>query len=196
MALDLCTLNELKQYIEGMPNVDRYDYILSTLITSVSKRFESYCNRIWDNNSGNDVTEYFSGDGSTDFVIVKRVPIASITTLHDDPDREYNSDDLIAAADYTYYADEGRIQLDGIRFLKGLNNVKVTYKGGYTVATVPGDLKLACILQTTFVFKMRDKLGISSISSQAGSVSMYSPVELLPEVKQTLDLYKMFKIPL
>lgn len=193
-ALDLCELNEIKQYLEGMTNVDKYDFILSSIISWVSKRFETYCNRVWDNNEAADITEYFSGEDKTTFVVVRRIPIASVTSLYDDTERLYAAASLIAAADYTFIAEQGIVQLDGSNFSKGINNIKVVYKGGYTVATIPGDLKLACVMQTAFTFKRRDQIGLSSLSGQGGSVSVYQPMELLPEVRAILNGYRFYSL--
>jgi len=197
MALDLCTLPDLKGYLEGMSNVDKYDVLLSSLITMTSKRFESYCGRVWDNNSGNDITEYFDGGGKS-FVIVKRIPVASVTSLHDDTARAYGADTLINTTEYVIYNDDGLIELDdGGYFADGRKNVKVVYKGGYTATTIPEDLKLACIMEAAKTFEMRKRLGVESQSNQGGSVVIATtpvgPTQLLPEVRAILNIYRSYR---
>lgn len=198
MALDLCTLDDLKGYLEGLANVNKYDTLLAAIITMTSKRFGSYCEREWDNNSGNDITEYFDGTGQ-DFIIVKHVPIASVTSLYDDANRSYGADTLIDATDYVFYADRGIIQLDGSTFGKGLKNIKAVYKGGYTASTIPDDLRMACLLESAKTFEMRKRLGLDSKSAQGGSVmvtpkSMVTPLDFLAEVKAIIDMYRLYLV--
>jgi hypothetical protein len=194
MALALCTSAELKLYLDGMETPSKYDTLIDNIINSTSSRFEKFCDREFED-SESDVTEYHDGDGSIDFIVVRRPPITSITSLHDDPDRGYNADDLIASTDYTYYSTSGIVKLDGVTFLEGIKNIKIVYQGGYTTSTIPDDLNMACIMQSAFIFKMREKIGLTSISGEGGSVSVYQPMKLLPEVNDVLSTYKIHRIP-
>ena len=201
MPLELCTVDDLKGssalqgFLEGMAGAEKYADILLTIIKGVSKRFESpdACNRTFENYTVNQTTEYFDGDKEKSFIIVKNPPITSVTSLHDDLDRVYGSAALIDADDYVAY-DSGRVELDGGSFSTGLKNIKIIYKGGYTEATIPDDLKLACMLQSAFIFKRRKEIGLNAISGVGGSLNISTPMKLLPEVKAILRAYKIWRI--
>ena len=159
MALQLCTIEDLKSYLKGMEQATNYDPLLNGIIDMVTKRFEGFCDREWED-TGTNITEYHDGDGERNLIVVRRPPINAFTSLHDDVDRSYGSDTLIATTDYVTY-DSGRVELDSLRFSKGLKNIQVIYQGGYKLHTVPEDLRLACLLQSTFIFKRRESICIS-----------------------------------
>lgn len=198
MALDLCSLSDLRGadgsdavgFLDGMGYVTKYDTLLSSLITAVGKRFENYCNRLFE--YGASLTEYYSGSANETFIVVKRPPIASVASLYDDTDRVFGSDTLIDADDYV--VGDQTVELKYSKFLKGILNIKVTYAGGYETATIPGDLKLAAMMQVAFIFKRRADLGLTGISGEGGSISVQYPMKLLPEVEAILQAYKIWKI--
>lgn len=134
--------------------------------------------------------EYHDGKGR-DFVAVKNPPIASLTNLYDDPGRDWGSETEITSANYVLSPTDkpNMIVLDGGVFYDGIQNVKITYIGGY--ASIPGDLGQACI--ETVVQKVKEgregRLGIASRSEPDGSISLFME-GLLPDVKRVLGRYK------
>jgi len=138
------------------------DSLLTALIVNAQGMADMDTNRTLEVTSA-DATDYYDGDGSS-VLLVKRYPIVSITTIHDDIDRDYGADCLISSDDYFYHSAQGRIMLDGSAFNKSEKNIKVVYKGGYSSSTIPGDLKLALILLTAYLYL----LGKGSVNAIEG----------------------------
>ena len=130
--------------------------------------------------------EFRDGDGETGFLYTREYPIASVTSLHDDSDRTYGSDTLIAASEYVWYRN-GKIELDGGCFCRGLKNIKAVYNAGYS--PVPMDLQRLATEWVILSFKGLNRLGISSISSPDGSISIFYEF-LTPELKRILRKYR------
>lgn len=143
-----------------------HDAELTRLIPAVQRWLEQECQRTFDQGT---VTEYFSGTDWRDTLIVSRPPIVSITNLWDDPARVYATP--ISAASYVIDdADAGIVKLDGLTFSSGLNNIKITYVGGF--ATMPQDLEEAAI-EMVWAARMKgdqNLVGVRSRSIADGSV--------------------------
>jgi hypothetical protein len=192
MALALCKVEDVKLWIEGLHNTSKQDVLLAQIIAMVSDRIEQYCDREFEYSAT--ITEYHDSDGNHDFIVVRRPPIATVTTLHDDPDRAFGSDALVAATDYTVYTNgTGIIQLKGCKFNEGCQGVKVVYAGGYTYQTLPASLKEACILQSVTLFKRREQADLVSVSGAGGSISKFEPLQLIEEVRQAIDPFVMYR---
>jgi len=63
-------------------------------------------------------------------------PITSVTSIHDDTDRNFTAITLKTAAEYMIWKDEGIIQLysdaiNGSKFSTGIANIKIIYTAGY-----------------------------------------------------------------
>jgi hypothetical protein len=130
-----------------------HDTWLDTQIAREQKEAEKYCHYAFNRAT---YTEYHDGDGSS-IIMLKNLPIESITSIHDDPDRVYDSEHLIDSTDYVLYSGSGKVQLDGLITTIGLNNIKVIYVAGYGAGagqtTPPEDIKKALILLVIASFK-------------------------------------------
>jgi len=138
----LTTHSRVKEFLGIKADDASKDAMLAEFVERVSAAISARCKRVFEFESG--ITEYYDGDGVMSQVMARRYPIVSVTSLSDDPDRAYGSATLIAATDYTVDKGWGVVQLDGFRFRKGLQNIKVVYDGGYKV--IPQDLERAAIL--------------------------------------------------
>ena len=120
------------------------------------------------------------------------MPTVAITTAHVDSDREYNSDDLVAASDYTLYGDEGLLLLkvDSVQgeWDAGKRTVKVVYTAGF--ATTPMAIKHACALQVAHWYAGRHHIGKTNVNQGGGSAAL-ATLELLPETKQALNPFRL-----
>jgi len=69
------------------------------------------------------VTEYYDGPGSS-ILVLKNYPVVSITSIHIDANRTFDSTTLIDTADYYAELNSGRIEmLDGLVWTKGQKNI-------------------------------------------------------------------------
>lgn len=159
---------------------DEHDAELERIIPAVQTFLEEECGRKFDQAT---VTEYHSGAGCAgecprlgapvwrNTLLLSRPPVQSITSIYDDPLRVYGASTLLSAANYVLIdAEAGMILLDSIYFQRGLNNIKVTYLGGY--AAMPLDLEQAAI---EMVWAAREKgqhnlIGVRSRSIADGNV--------------------------
>jgi hypothetical protein len=186
----LTTLANLKAYL-GITVADD-DLLLESLIDRATDIIETICNRPFKNADAGDLpvaqTEYFNGDGRSKFFL-KYYPISSITSIHDDPDRVYGADTLIDSDEYAFWADEGIVEFDGSGLAgSGVKNIKIVYKGGYTAATLPYDIEQICIELVAILYKMRDRIGVSSKSFSDGSASYFENL-LTPQSREVLRKY-------
>ena len=177
---DLTTYANVKEYL-GLTDDNDEDFI-GNLITRASDFIAKYCRRIFE---AADYTEYHDGT-SNKSICLKQYPVNSITSLHDDLNREYGADYLIASTDYVIDEDAGILTLDGYRFGVGLKNIKVVYNAGYE--TIPANLEQACIELVSMKFNTKETDGIKSEKIGSYSVS-YSEAEIPATIKATLTKY-------
>ena len=179
------TLAKVKEYL-GITDTAS-DTLLTDLLARLQEAAESYLDRKIESAT---YTEQKDGDG-TDKLVTHQWPIISVTSLHDDTDRNFTAAFLIAAADYVLYKDRGLIRLDGLTFASGIQNVKIVYVAGY--ATVPTDLVQALIELVADRFRQKENQGLESLSIGAYSVS-FSGEDLPDEVKGIFDSYRRTRI--
>jgi uncharacterized phiE125 gp8 family phage protein len=189
VALDsaawIANLTELKAHL-GITDAAQ-DTFLENLTNRAYKILETYLGRVIKSAT---YTEYMDGDGTGE-LILNQFPIISVTSIHDDLDRDFTSTFLIAATDYVIYKERGVIKLfrnEGA-FQKGLQNLKVIYVAGY--ATVPGDLVDALIQMVEFMYN-RSRTGGMQSQSLGGKSETYDQSRIPAEVKRTLNSYRVY----
>lgn len=166
------------------------DALLTTLLTQIEEYVQNvYCERQF---AAANHTEYYDGDGSG-VLLLDNYPIVSVTSVHDDTDREYGADDLIDSDDIITYEKEGKLVLDGLCFTKGNKNVKVVYRAGYGSGegetAMPNEIKLALIQLTAALYLE----GKGSLDAMAGNSEIYRPNKLRKEAYAILDKYKRIR---
>jgi len=188
-SMNLTTRDEVKTYL-GLTGTDDDD-LIDALIAATSEAIETYCGREFASQTH---TEYHDGRGAERLILDHR-PVVSVTSLHDDPARNFADDSLINPDDYVVYEDAGIIEMCGVRsffappgafFSDALRNVKVVYVAGYDSA--PSDVALACKLITAALYH-RGKQGADGISSEnhAGAYAATYAGELFtPEIRALL----------
>lgn len=176
----LTDLNTVKQMIGLTSTQTDDDELLEGLIDKETKFIQTFTGRTLFYGTH---TEYKNGDNS-DTLMVDEYPIVAITTIHDDVDRVYGADTLIAATDYTYRANSGIITLDDDVFAAGKQNVKVVYTGGFKV--IPADLALACA-QRVYADYLELKGGMTAV---IGEVLTYKPANLRGQADKVIKLYR------
>ena len=125
----LTTKEKVKAFKNLDTGVTTHDEEITRLIPVVQTFMEEYCGRKFEQAT---ITEYHSARAGQTLLIVRQPPVASVTSIHDDPERAYGAATLIAATEYVVTdAEAGFIQLDGWSLLGGFNNVKIVYLGGY-----------------------------------------------------------------
>ena len=182
-SIDLTTLTKLKAHL-GVTGTDD-DTLLKTLIDQASELVEQHCGREFAKKSR---TEYHDGKGLSSLILKVR-PIESITSIHDDLDRDFETADLVDADDYTFYPDSGIVTYEEGKFQDGNRNVQVIYVAGYE--DVPSDLELSCnmVAATIYNWAKQGREGIASENLGGASVT-YEKELLSPPVVAMLAKYR------
>jgi len=192
----ICTIEDVKGRL-GIDNTD-HDSMLGRIISGLEGIFNSYCRRLL-LLSSTDVTEYYTGGAS--YLNLKRYPVVSITSVKESYDYDFDSADaLVADSDYRLVGGgkNGILYRIYSSWYDFDDSIQVIYKGGFCSAgqtpgegefVLPADLREAAIEQASFLFKRKDDIGLSSVGFEGGSISKFSPMDLLPMVKKTLDDY-------
>lgn len=138
-------------------------------------------------------TIYLDGNGSQKLSL-PNYPVTSIGTVVEDDITLTEGDDY----DYLLYTGNNDAYLQKVSgiWTTSLKGVKLTtFKAGFTDATMPADLKLACLKQVAWEWKKYSgkRWGESSHSFEGGSISIET-VNLLPDVKEILGLYRRLSL--
>ncbi len=181
--MGLIANSDVKDFL-GITATD-HDVRLTALAAVAQADAEKYCDRKLE---GQALTEYYDGNG-TSLLQLRNYPIKSITSIHDDLDREYNADDLISSDDYALDTDFGIVELVGLTFGKGSKNIKIVYNAGYSgvgYAALPADLKQAIVYLAAAMF-LEGLAGVNVIEAQE---IVYRPGYLKKEAYKILDRYR------
>lgn len=167
------------------------DTSIKTMIPLSQSIIESYCNRVFSKAAK---TEYYNG--SKRKVFVKCPPIDPVITVQmwDDTNRVYDGATLVPATDYAIDYESGIIQLEYPTF-QGLNSLKVSYTGGYSI--LPNEILSACYMLIAVLMKEGPggTIGISSRSMPNGSVAFVSE-DLPATLRMILDKFRLPPIDL
>jgi len=171
----------------GIPSaVTAFDAVIDTLVAAVDGIVEDYCHRRFADVT---YTEYYDGQSGQRRLCLRNYPIISVTSIHDDANRDYGTDTLVDADDYTFETGEdsnGIVHLHGTTLSKGIRNIKVIYRAGY--ATIPKSLARAADLIVASLYNRRKAQGTPGGSM--GSVSISLAQDVYADARLLLDRYK------
>lgn len=139
-------------------------------------------------------TAYIEGRG-TNTILLPEIPVASVSALYLDSDRDFTSDTEISSEDYHLETGSGVITLYDDVAPSGVATVKVTYIAGYTTSTLPADLKMACLEAISWNYsRLRDKqYGVKNETTPDGITRGYEMV--LPMAAQRVfDAYREMRV--
>jgi hypothetical protein len=187
----LVTLEEVKDALDISKIIQ--DDIIVRLIDDVSSAIETFCDRQF--KSRDYTNEDYDGDGSN-VIYTKEYPINSISSLYDDPDRNFTSSYLIDPSNYVFYSEEGKIQLitttgsSGMllgNFSRGAKNIRINYNAGYDA--IPYDLRM--IATEITVKKLQTystrNIGVNSVTTQGETMNI-ALNDILPEHRELLKM--------
>lgn len=217
-ATPFITLDEVKTYIDIQDGNISFDDKLTDLIAVSSQLISVYCRRDF---KKQEYTEYFgtrfnqscpydlTGDPSNDSGLLKEytlqrfklkafpVDLAQDFKVYYDTSREWLSSSLLIK-DTDYYVDtETNAVVLLIGTVESPRSIKIVYTAGYTEASgtlsasLPEELKLACVAQTMFLFDKIEtsSIGVSNQSDDEGQP--YVGPQLL--VREAQELSKSYR---
>lgn len=190
-----CTLAELKSALHIIDSID--DTMLEAAINSASDFINTYTNRDF-HNAGTAV-RYFEADDNYSVVIDD---LQSISELATSTNADMVFDATWSSTDYQLTPVNGRVNglttpYTGIKSVNrfyfpiwnGMTLVRVTGVWGW--ASVPANVKQACILQAARIFKRNDSpLGVAGFGDM-GVMRVSSRID--PDVAQLLDPYRTMR---
>lgn len=189
----LATVDEVKRFMSMTGSTDPVEDELIALINRISKAMETYCDRKF---YIQEWTETYRGDG-TEVLTPDQYPITSVSGTWSSTSRTWDDDTLIDADDY--FIDRGGnsiVWYNNAFPESSYENIRVIYTAGLfsTVATVPADLKLACIKEVTRNFKLKNDKGFASRSTDEGGAGGIDTMnfitsEFMPETEAILNRY-------
>jgi len=133
--------------------------MVEQLITAASVWANNYTSRLL---KARDLTEYYDGDGTT-ILFLKNYPINSITSIHQDSDRAFGADTLVASTDYVFNATSRKVVGVGVVWYNGFQTIEVINNAGYVI--VPEDLENAILILIDFWNQSYDdhRFGVTSV---------------------------------
>jgi hypothetical protein len=158
------------------------DNLLTNLIESASEDMQNEANRPLELM---DHVENYNGYDSR-ILVTRNYPITEVTELTIDgvsiPAKPAGSFTNIG---YTFT--DRHITLSGKVFLRGLDNVSISYSAGYD--PIPADLRQACVDLVSFRYRAKDRIGLIS-KGLAGETITYDIRHLPAQVMRVVQRYK------
>lgn len=137
------------------------DERLKQFINQASQLIETECNRKFITPE-EAIDETFDGDSTKDYY-VKNARVSETPILYYWESSSWVQ--LGSSYTFTYSNDSGRVYFtDGNVFWQGSDNWKINYKYGWTLDSLPDDIKVACCYRVKYLMEMVKKGGISSES--------------------------------
>lgn len=193
--MNLTTIEHVKRYLaDAIPAAGARsagdDALLGQLIAWVSENAAGYMDRLVEQTAR---TEYFDIDPGQRLVMVRAYPIASVSSVVNDPSRVYTSG-TVASTDYVPDAVGPTINFD-YSLSYGPRALKVTYAGGLgttadAICTAYPDLCQAITTQVAHEWRRRASLGEDASTLAQGAITPGGPVNWLPMTRAVLDRYR------
>lgn len=163
---------------------DKNDGIIEALVEGVSSEIVRYCDRPIREAAYTAVK--LDGSGQNDL----QLPAWPITAGPSDV--EIDGEALTLDTDYASYAETGVLRLlSGSAWGAGIQNVTATWTAGYTLASMPGDIKMAAIIQVAHEYQvfLNRAWGITNKGISGQNISFESE-GLLKRVKDLVAPYR------
>ena len=197
--MSLVSVSTLKEYLPEVQG-SNIDTELSSLISSVESFIARYLGfPLADNNTSYTLDEstYTIYEDNPlyglEYVLQCSLkPIVSITSIHSDIDRKYQSKDLIDSSQYEIFKELGRIVLkdDSTKtFDVGYNAIKIVGVFGFDTSNPPNDLVHAICVYCSHLQRAKSSQGNQSITQRNSTISL-SPRTMPPEVKEIIRGYR------
>lgn len=183
MAIDVTiavvTRDEAKEFLKKKDDDDIV--MLDAIINGVCEFIRGFTGRVFP--SATYTAVKYDGNGRPDFWL-PNYPVSALTSVHED--------DVLLTLDTDHYAylDTGRLRRNGV-WTTTPQGIKVTYTAGYSVASMPTDLKLGCLIQVADFWQKFQHKSFGEISRSLASQSVtVMEQDVLPAVKTLLARYR------
>jgi len=197
--MSLCSLSTLKEYLPEVQGTT-----LDSELTSLISRVENFVARYLGFPLSDGASTYFLEEKTytqfidypmniNNYVLQSKIkPISSITSIHSDINRVYDSDTLIDSSGYVLDKENGRIILTDTspdNFETGYRANKVIGVFGFSSSSPPSDLVHAIAVYCSHLQRAKSNQGNVSISQRNSTITL-SPRTMPSEVKEILRGYR------
>lgn len=180
-----------------------FDNVIKRLIYSVTDRIEKQTGRRFERATY--TNETYNGEDILEsrkkFIVVKNAPISTISSFqYDAGDNTTPSWTDFLATDYDSLDEDGIIRVYQ-SVPRGLNNIRISYTGGYLIDfdnefddslhTLPYDITEVCERAVIRLFKRRESEGKSAETFETSSITWSGEV-FDDDDKQVISNYKRF----
>ena len=187
--LDATTLARVKTLLDITDTA--HDALLSLMVTSVSKRIEAYIDRPLMLEAR---TEEYHAAPRTNVLFLKAAPVASITSVINDSLWNFAAGTTVDSDLYHVDVESGRLYLQ-FDLASHRNAVQVIYTAGFAanttdlIANYP-DIAMAADCQVVAQWRRKNNPQGSKRTTRGGSTEFEAPLQLIPEVIETLSPYR------
>lgn len=172
------------------------DAILTNAILAIGGRFELECNRQF----ARSATATFAFRADEMDILVDRFPLESVSKFEL---KESEAAGWVEQTDIVYLFNHTKSIIElSIALGTSRQMARVTFAGGYvmpgdTVGTgqtaLPDALEQAAVEQVVYWFQNKDRLGITTVSAEGGSISQFAALNLLPSVVPVLKKFERWR---
>ena len=184
-AGDLTSVANVKEHL-GIATAQAGD---NAFLTNLITRCSAFLMRVTRRNLTAAARADIEDGTGTEFLRLRDWPAVSIGTVWEDPDQNWTTSTVVAAADYILQAGgDGRparlIKKSGIPWARFPQSVKVQWTAGY--ATIPTDLEMIALEVIANKWRRRRNEGLASKSTPDGTLVMFSPSDINADIRRLL----------
>lgn len=170
-----------------LPHIEAGSPVVYAAIPRAEALAEAYCDRGFAEVA--DGEDWFSPVPGMEVLVLRRSPITKITAVVEAASSDNPT--TLAATQYTYEPDSGRVYRREGYWCAGPRAVKITYTGGYTSATCPYTLKNALCELVAWIIGRRGGHGVAQESMDGYSAQHREVVGGMPrDIATMFDPYR------
>jgi hypothetical protein len=199
--MDATTIARVKALLDITSS--NYDAVLTTIVSAVSKRIETYLDRPLERTSR---TETYPIRPRQNKLFLRAYPVDSITSIKIATDWDYAAATAVETDDYNVTSDTGTVHFSFYPITSYLDSnyeaapdaIQVVYTGGFAANTTAliadyPDIAFAADLQSVAMWRRRDTPQGNSINVGGSSISYEKPLNLVPDVIEALTPYRRLR---
>ncbi len=194
--MDLSTTTRVKILLEI--TTSGQDALIGQIISSISPDAEKVMNREAEEKSR---TEQINVDPGQQRVFLRAFPVKDtpVATIKNDSSRDFASALNFAADEFYLNLRTGEVAFDRRTLIAGPGTLQVIYTGGMGTNTADfisrfPHIAQAIDIQTAFIFKRKETLGLTGFSADGGSVSLAVPNSWISAAREALLREKAMRV--
>lgn len=188
--MDLTTATRVKLRLAIDGDDTAYDTIIAQIITRVSAEVEVLMSRHVESTARTVQLDTFH---IMRHISLRGYPVTTLTSVHNDVDRNFGSDTLIAAADYYTDTGAGLLWFD-VTLSSARGGLQVIYTGGMATSaanfiTAYPDIAEAVDQRVAQLWQRRNEVGLSSVGGGQGNISAQT-IDWIPDALAVVMSYR------